>query len=283
MKTIPIIQILSKFGIQPSSIKGNDFWYHSWTRKEKTASLKVDTRQNLFYDFGIGRGGSVIDVTMQLLGFREVGEALVYLESFEPSNNTKHLQASSSEDNKRYYAEKGTEIKRVHQLKHPALLSYAKSRKVNLSYLIQYCNEVHYNIGDKKYFAIGFENNLGGFELRNSIFKSCSSPKSFSILKSGNFKLIIFEGFFDFLSLLTSSDKSRIGYDYLILNSISFADKIDQNVLNFYDEIYLFLDNDSAGEKTKEIFFSKKGKYTDCSILYRPYKDVNEWLMNNKL
>gem|GEM_PF-4687033 len=50
-------------------------WFHSPTRREKTPSFKVDLNKNLWYDFGIGEGGTLIDLVIKLNNY-SVPEAL---------------------------------------------------------------------------------------------------------------------------------------------------------------------------------------------------------------
>lgn len=277
IKRIPIIQILENHGILPARTNSNSWHYYAFTRNEKTPSLKVDLRKNLFIDFGSDAKGSVIDIVMLLKGFR-VKEAIEYLEAFDGTtgDEKKYERPASNEE------ESVLKIELVTKLTHPALLNYSKSRGINNDLLVQYCNQVHYSVGEKSYFAIGFKNDQGGYELRNKLFKNCSTPKWFSHLKNGNEKLIIFEGFLDFLSLLTANQKSRKGHDFLVLNSCLLKEKIPLEILQGYSQIFLFLDNDSKGKETANYFLSSLSNATDCSSLYAPFNDVNDWLTNKK-
>ncbi|MEY3499903.1 MAG: hypothetical protein RL308_1572 [Bacteroidota bacterium] len=277
IKRIPIIQILENHGIQPAKTNSYSWFYYAFARHEKTPSLKVDLKKNLFFDHGSDQGGSVIDIVMLLKGFR-VEEAIEYLIEFDSTVNYERRKDSFQNDS----VEAVQTIDKVIPLAHPALIEYSKSRGIEKNFLVQYCHQIHYSVGEKSFFAIGFKNDKGGYELRNKIFKSCTSPKWFSHLKKGNEKLIIFEGFFDFLSLLTANQKSRNGYDFLILNSVSFMEKIPPEIFKDYSEILLFLDNDSAGQKATNYFLSSLSNTTDCSSLYAPFNDVNDWLTNKK-
>ena len=42
-------------------MKGNDYWYLSPLRNEKSPSFKVNRTKNLWYDHGIGKGGTLVD------------------------------------------------------------------------------------------------------------------------------------------------------------------------------------------------------------------------------
>jgi hypothetical protein len=60
-RAIDPVGYLSLLGHKPVKIRNNDHWYLSPLRNEKGASFKVNRRLNLWYDFGIGKGGGLID------------------------------------------------------------------------------------------------------------------------------------------------------------------------------------------------------------------------------
>ena len=100
---------------------------------------------------------------------------------------------------------------RIYPLNNPALLQYLTERKINISFAVQVCKEVYFTTNGKRYFAIGFENELGGYELRNRYFQGCLSPKDITHVKNGNDTCCIFEGFMDYLSYLTMKEKHCTG------------------------------------------------------------------------
>ena len=66
IKLIPIRDYLAKRGITPKQENSRYGFYLSPLREEQDASFKVDYTQNLWYDFGAGRGGSIIDLVMEV-------------------------------------------------------------------------------------------------------------------------------------------------------------------------------------------------------------------------
>ena len=44
-----------------------------------------------------------------------------------------------------------------------------------------------------------------------------------------------------------------------------------------YNSIRLFLDRDNTGQKCTAAAISWSNKYKDESVLYKDYKDLNEW------
>lgn len=277
LKAIPIAKVLASFNISPSRATGNDLWYFAWTRKEKTASVSVNTKLNRFYDHGTKQHGSVIDVLVQLKGFR-VKEALEYLASFELGAIEFKMPIKDKNQIENVISDK-LKIVRVEEVNHPALLSFSKSRGINQSILRSFCQEVHYQVNSKIYFAIGFKNDKGGYELRNKLFKNGSSPKTITTIKNDSSDLIVFEGFFDFLSYLTLKPECKNKYDFIILNSVANVELLSSVVLSSYSMIFLFLDNDNAGKKARKYLSENRNNVFDFSNKYCQCKDLNEFLL----
>ena len=58
---LDLVDYLQTLGFAPQKIRGNDYWYISPLRDEKTASFKVNHKLNAWYDHGDGRGGKLVD------------------------------------------------------------------------------------------------------------------------------------------------------------------------------------------------------------------------------
>ena len=130
----------------------------------------------------------------------------------------------------------------------------------------------------KRYFAVGFPNVAGGYEIRSRFFKGCVPPKDVSLVKAEGSPAdvcSVFEGFMDFLSAATLGLETG---DCLVLNSISNVEKA-MRYLDGYGRIDCYLDRDEAGRRTLEML---KGHYEervcDRSALYDGCKDLNEYL-----
>jgi len=146
----------------------------------------------------------------------------------------------------------------------------------------KYLSEIYYQIEDKRYFALCFYNDKGGFEVRNKYFKGSFGTKAPAFIKpkSKYKELKIFEGFMDFLSYLTINKNAPLKH-YLILNSVSLLDEALKGIQGDYELITLYLDNDKAGDTaTKEII--EKIKFCDVvdkRVHYKNYKDLNDFLV----
>jgi len=93
-------------------------------------------------------------------------------------------------------------------------------------------------------------------------------------------KLMIFEGFTDFLSYLTMKNLIEPDGDTLVLNSTALKTRALPYLTNpQYREIQLFLDNDEPGNICTAYFLSatKSVNMTDMRTHYPKHNDLNEW------
>ena len=278
-KQIPITEYLSGIGLEPSKIRGNDHWYLSPFRDERSPSFKVNTKLNVWYDHGSGEGGTLIDLGAKL----HQCSLYEFLDKLADGNYV--VQEFSSHRNSFEIPERKLEVLSTKDLRDPDLVHYLESRGIKSHFAHEYCRDVEFRIGPKSYLAVGFPNRSGGYELRNRWFKGSSSPKDVSFIDNGSSQVCVVEGFIDFLSLLTLNQKKVIelplGSSFLILNSLSLLIK-NLTLLQSRGDILLFLDNDLAGREAKQQLTSKGILCRDASTLYSPYKDVNEFLKNTK-
>ena len=78
-----------------------------------------------------------------------------------------------------YFAEEPTfENVTESRLDSPALLRYLADRGIPDDIARRYCVQVDYTLHGKRYYAIGFENNALGFELRNAFSKGVTRPRA---------------------------------------------------------------------------------------------------------
>lgn len=258
-----ITDFLQEHGHNPTSVKGNNWWYLSPLRDERTASFKVDVSKNVWYDFGLGTGGNLRTLVKLLLHGNNYNlPSNHFFETGHP--NTRQIEKSNASF---------SDIT-IMELKNHSLLSYLKKRGINEAIAVQYCKEIHYTNCGKRYYAVGFVNRNGGYEIRNAYFKGCISPKDISVIEHGNDNCHVFEGFIDFLSYV----ELHGGCDAVVLNSVINVTKA-LSVLNKYPKVYCHLDNDETGRNaTMQIMSACVGDVIDASSEYAESKDINEFL-----
>jgi hypothetical protein len=275
-KQIKITEFLNGEGIRPTKILGDDFWYCSPLRQEKTPSFKVNDRANVWYDHGLGQGGNILDLVMEMHHFGTVSQALDKLSDKTP------YQPADSFSFQQHRTSSGIVILKITPVSNSALVEYIKSRHIDVETAEQYCRDVYYAVNGKNYFSVGFRNDCGGYELSNPYFKGSVSPKGITTIRQDKDTCLVFEGFWDFLSFLTLKNIRELQHDAAVLNSVANLSKgID--FITSHDKVFAYLDNDEAGKRAVQELKSVCKNVSDQSEFYAKHKDLNEYLCNKKL
>lgn len=267
-----ILDYLEQNGHRPVKIKYGSAWFKSPSRRETTPSFKVDLNKNLWYDFGTGEGGNLIDLVVKLSNYT-VPEALAHIGSNSYSAGEQRCEPFDESGHIR--------IDRIQSLANPSLIQYLRTRRVSIAFARRFLKEAYYTVHGKQYFALAFANDKGGYELRNAYFKTGSSPKYFTTIPGkDNSTLNVFEGFMDFLSCCTYYGKIP-SFRTIILNSLSFLPKIEPELVSVY-EINLCLDNDQAGRTATNNLIAQYDHVRDWApVIYPDHKDFNDFLMGS--
>ena len=281
IKQIKLQDFLAEMGCKPVKQYGVNLMYLSPLRTEKHASFKVNTEINQWYDFGIGKGGNIIDLAELLYKSSDVSYLIHQIERNAPSCVSVSLPTA-----KLNTPQNSFENLQVLSITHPALINYLGERCIDIEIAGTVCKELHFDTRGKHYFGIGFPNIAGGYEIRNPFFKGCIAPKDISHFYADEPKkaCFLFEGFMDFLSFMTLKRKENPQItglrqqNYLILNSVTNIHKA-LKCLSVYNNIQCFLDNDEAGRNAYLQLSKELGDSgVKASALYNGYKDLNDYL-----
>ena len=270
IKQIAITDYLQQQGYAPARVQGIHYWYYSPLRNESTPSFKVNTERNQWYDFGSGEHGDIIDLVCALHRCT-ISEAIRLLSG---AKQVAHQEFSFGGERK--ISERKLEILSAQPLTNPYLLRYFAERGISLSIANRFCSEIRYNNTNRTYYAIGFANDAGGWEIRSPYFKGCIAPKAITTIIKATDVLQIFEGFMDFLSWQTLNPSSTC--DTIVLNSLALLPRIQEKIKG-YKQVESFLDNDDAGRKSFEVLKQFYPHVIDGSVRYGAHKDLNEWLV----
>ncbi len=135
---------LSSLGYEPAKIRNCNYWYHSPLRDEKTPSFKVSRKLNRWFDFGIGKGGNLIDFAI-LYNNCTVGEFLRTLGhnlSFHQPIPTTYIKEHSSTNSPIKIVKEST-------LASFSLYRYLYQRRIPIEVAKQFCKEVVYEFSTK--------------------------------------------------------------------------------------------------------------------------------------
>jgi len=291
-KEIPIAEILSRLGIEPHKTSNGKLLYLSPVRHEKTPSFYVYLKENRWHDFGDGRGGDPVDFAQAYLKFtREadtVSDALRWIKNMGmgPYEFAPVYEEPVVED------EPSLVLKKAGLIQHIGLIHYLEKRGIPLKLAHQHLKQIHVRNKrtGKSFFALGIDNEEGGYELRNPFFKGSLGPKAITFIRGQQPKpegLHLFEGVFDYLSAVAQTKGSGFKGDTIILNSLSCLKQIVPYVQDYgYRIAYSWMDNDPAGKQATASlgeFFKTQADLTHKRMnrIYAPHKDVSAWHMHN--
>ena len=288
VRRMPLADFLARLGHEPVRRSGNELWYLAPYRGERTSSFRVNVAKQLWYDFGLGKGGDI---------FTLAGE---FLQSDDFMKQAKFIAEAANMTvagwEKPVYLSKPTESVfedvEVAPLLRSLLTEYLEERGIPYAIASRHCCRLNYGVRGKRYFAVGFPNMAGGYEVRSRYFKGCIPPKSVSLVKANDIpadECLVFEGFMDFLSYRTLLKRGdavvciQAPCDHIVMNTVSNLKKTLQ-VLESYEYIHCYLDNDLAGQKTVETIAGLYGigRTVNEAVRYADYKDLNDCLRGRK-
>ena len=241
MRQIPIADFLARLGHEPVRRSGNELWYRAPYRSERTPSFRVNVAKQLWYDFGLGKGGDIFTLVGE---FTRSGDFMAQARFIA---ETARMPLAAAE--KPLYLPEPSEpafegVEAVPLLRSP-LTEYLKERGIPYAVAYRHCCRLNYDV---------------------------------SLVKAGDIPAdvcSVFEGFMDFLSAVTLGLATG---DCLVLNSVANVEKALKH-LDGYERIDCYLDRDEAGRRAMEALRTRYGgKVTDRSGIYQGCKDLNEYL-----
>lgn len=297
--------LLSSLGHQPDpkKSKNNDLWYTSPFRPdERTPSFHIDTRKDIFHDFGLSeRGGDLIRFVALYLKYRgqscEIPDILEWLDNHGGpitstfsfvKNELPYINIPKAAPYK---------ILSVKPIFSKPLFDYLDTRKIPHKLAKNYFKQVYFqNVqNSKKTYGLGFEVRGGGYDIRNPLgFKTMIGSKDITIIKGklqGSLReptIDIFEGVMDFLTALYLQELVIPLRDTIVLNSTSLYDQAAEYIkAGHYSGAALWHDNDKAGASFEkaftEAFTDQNFNISNRTGLYQGYEDLNAWHMNSEL
>ena len=287
-KAIPISVILDKLNRKPVRIKGHTHVYFSVFREEKTASLFVDTKGNRWRDFGDfnWQGGDGIHLVRAYLDSQDlscdVSSALRWLSNmtgFVPS-----IQPVEDPDEKT--ADKTIILRRTDPIGKEYLLEYGRSRGIPDNVLKACFKQaaLHNKNTGKIFHTLCMKNDWKGYELRNKAYKGCIGRKYITFIRGTDLSheaINVFEGAFDFATVITQNEGKPLKHDSIILHSLSNLKKATAYIKNYeYRYCQTWMDNDEPGKQAVLAWeeFCKAEQnliHVPMNEFYLPYKDVN--------
>lgn len=239
--------------------RNGSWWFHSPFHSDSTPSLQVSEHKGKWHDWGSGDYGDLIDLVRKYEGCDYLRAKEIVGDYVKPTilpqqaTPVRQYNTSAYTDNR--------------------LVEYARKRGVSYNILSKYTMQLN----DRNFTYIALPNVMGGYAVRNALYKGQKGSNYFSFFR-GEFAddILVFEGMFDFLSYYSLSD---VKYSALVLNTTANVKKC-LDTLNMAKNVHLFLDNDEGGRKATSDITQVIPNAIDHANYYSNCNDVNEYICN---
>jgi hypothetical protein len=279
--TISIVNLISRLGYQPVKTYGKELKYHSMLRdSDTTPSFSVNEQLGVWYDHGLAKGGNIIDFGLAYwrLPFQETLEKIAQTcDSDLPLLNYDQQTGARKRSAIKIPHYEVEDIKALGS--NPAITEYLNYRGI-WNAAQDRMNEVYYYVEDQKkqrkyFFAVGWQNELGAWEVRNKYFKGCLGHKAISFIPGYENRLDIFEGYFNYLSWATENPLATDSV--LVLNSIALLNTAIKKAQQ-YSDVAIYFDRDQTGHNAALELIKALPQAQDHSAIYDGHNDYNDKL-----
>jgi Toprim-like/CHC2 zinc finger len=288
-KRIPLRDIFAALGHEPSEPHVNahgELLYSSPFRQETEPSFSLNVERNVWYDFGLGAGGNIIDFGLKYFQVSTVAAVLHELEALMGGQKNPPALAPAKPKSPPKEPEESFTLVKIAPLQNKALIKYLNTRGIDAATAEPYVQEMYYTRHEKRYFSLAFPNVSGGYELRNAYFKGVHKKKDISVIEGvSTAGVMVFEGFIDFLSALAWHKVTSPPLAVIVLNSVTLRDKAlaairDKGV----QTVHLYLDHDPAGRELTAFLQQQLAgvEVVDQSAHYGGHKDFNAFLVSQR-
>jgi len=274
-----IVGLLANLGYKPVRKSGKEHIYHSMLRDDdNNPSFTVDDTLGVWFDHGTRKGGNIIDFGLaywKSLTFNEVVGKLREVCALTPTAKTV-TRPRRPVKIPHYIIE---EIKDLGT--HPAITDYLEARgvfhigKATMS-------EIYYYVEDQKglkkhFFAAGWQNENGGWEVRNKYFKGCLGHKAITFIEENKKNVALFEGYINYLSWKRQNPEAT--ESIIVLNSLALL-PVGIEKAKLFSGIHLYLDRDQPGHSATAEFIKALPYASDRSKAYEGFNDYNDMLVD---
>lgn len=281
-----LVDLLTKLGFHPVKKAGTEHIYRSMLRDSDTKpSFCVNDELGVWFDHGTGKGGNIIDFGLAFwkqLTFNQVVEKIQDVCAIEL--NARSTRPRKAVKTPHYIKAVKTPHYIIEEVKgigtHPVITEYLKNRGV-FEIALASMNEVYYYVQDQKgerkyFFAAGWQNENGSWEVRHKYFKGCLGHKGISFIQGDKKNLAVFEGYINYLSW--KSENTAANQSVLVLNTLALLGAGIAKAKEF-SSIDLFLDRDQPGYMATKEFVKALPYASDRSGAYLGFNDYNDKLV----
>ena len=259
-KTLAIFEFLDKLGFKPERKTKKDAYYHYPEKKKgKKPTLHVNLTKNVWYDFRLKKGGTIVDFAMVHLEANNkphiISDGLQLIETimgYVPSSSHP-IETESATSTPRYA------ISSIKKIVDPALVGEVKAKGISLKLVQEYMQEVTvYDRKTKSHFlALSLPNDDDGYLVENKYFREYLQCNPWVTFIRGEITgppyIHVFKDKWDYFSLLDHQKVLALKSDALILNDYSCLTHCPGYFYKYgYRVAFTYMPNTSEGENAQQ-------------------------------
>lgn len=270
---------LAQKGVVTFDKKSGRDWYFT------TENNKYTVNDKGFYDWKTGESGKIIKAVMNIEN-KTWRDSVLFLKDFANINIDKNVAIKPTNQEKESTNNASFKVVKEVEPNNQNLLNFFKDRGISIDTLKEHTKQVHFELGDKKYFGIGLQNESQGYDIRNPFMKTKIGTTDITILNNKDEKnsIVVTEGLFDALSFIEIVKANNKEKDFAVvsLNSVTNANKFIDKFRNYQGKINLILDGDQAGTQATNLIKQNIPTAKDQRNRYRISEnnivDLNDYL-----
>lgn len=246
MEQVSLSKLMARLGYKPTRSNGDEDLYLNVLRTGKIKpTFLVNTKLDVWYDRSNKKSGNLIDFGLAYwpgLNSEQVSQKIDQLFAANQPSTATSITSTNSRKRKAikipfYHIQ---EVKPVGC--NPEITTFLQSKNI-WEIAIGHLKEVYYYVVDEKrrrkdFFAAGWQNENGGWEVISKNFSGCLGRKGMTFIQGSKDSLVIF---IDYISYLGWKYANKVpGPSILILNSQEYLTAAKKRAAKFQDVAVFF-------------------------------------------
>ncbi len=241
---VSLSMLLSRLGYQPAESSGDEMLYLNVLRDTETSpTFAINTQLGMWFDRFTKKSGDIIDFGMVYwsgLSSDQVIEKISHLCTRPQETAVRDLPTGRKRRAVKIPYYHIDEIRAVGC--NAEITTYLQSQGI-WEISIGQLKEVYYYVVDEKYrrkdfFAAGWQNENGGWEVMGRNFAGCLGRKGMTFIPGDINSLILFEDYISYLSWKYANRTA--GHSILVMNAPEFLPAAKSRAAKFRDVAFFF-------------------------------------------
>jgi hypothetical protein len=244
LEQVSISMLMAYLGHKPVKSTGNEeVFFNIFRNTDTKPTFVINTELNVWYDHSTKQNGNLIDFGLAYwpkLNENEVVEKIIQVvEGFQQKQkNANHLTLKRKRKAIKLPYYQVEETKPIGC--NIEITAYLQSQGL-WEMAIGHMQEVYYFFVDEKrkrkdFFAAGWQNENGGWEVRSKNFSGCLGNKGMTFIPDKSNMLLVFDDFYAFINWKYANKVP--GPSILILNHPEFANAANKRASKYEDVIF---------------------------------------------